>query len=197
MTKTTTPALQAWTAPHQQSVFRQLMHAFSYPGRIQALDTLEAEAGAAALTQILATLLDGAATLADPEQLVPLLTRQRLQAIIVEAASAAQFVVANGSTPPGFTPCLGTLESPEQGATILLRVEILGQGPLWQLNGPGIDGRVSLAVTGLHAQWIAQRSDWNADFPLGADIILFDDHRFAAMPRTTGMALQEKSPWAM
>ena len=62
--------LNAWGAPRQQTVFRQLMRAFSFPGRIQTLTEGEA------LTQTLATLVDREATLADPQDLLKFLIEQ-------------------------------------------------------------------------------------------------------------------------
>ncbi|MDD5027931.1 MAG: phosphonate C-P lyase system protein PhnH [Rhodoferax sp.] len=196
MNKPLSQDLLAWNAPHQQAVFRQLMRAFSYPGRIETL------ADGDALTQTLATLVDSQATLADPQNLMDTLTHQRLQARMT-ASGRAQFVVANGCQPPSLEPCLGTLESPERGATILLKVTTLGEGACWQLTGPGIAGTQRLTVTGLHPEWLTHRQVWNDGFPLGVDMILMDATRVAALPRTTSVtcvtavATQGDAAWAM
>ena len=58
--------MQAWTASSQQHIFRQLMRAFSYPGRIETLAT----SGAHALTLTLAALIDRGSSLADPQNLL-------------------------------------------------------------------------------------------------------------------------------
>ena len=188
--------LNAWGAPRQQTVFRQLMRAFSFPGRIQTLTEGEA------LTQTLATLVDREATLADPQNLLDALTLQRLQARMT-GPEHAQFIVADGSAPPLFEPCLGTLESPEGGATILLWVTALGDGAQWQLTGPGIATTQALAISGLDPAWLARRQDWNEGFPLGVDLILADTNSVVALPRTTlakdatPMAEQGEKTWAM
>jgi alpha-D-ribose 1-methylphosphonate 5-triphosphate synthase subunit PhnH len=188
--------LNAWAAPRQQTVFRQLMRAFSFPGRIQTLTEGEA------LTQTLATLVDREATLADPQDLLNALTLKRLQARMT-APELAQFIVADGSVPPLFEPCLGTLESPEGGATILLWVNALGKGAQWQLTGPGIATTQALAISGLDPAWLARRQDWNEGFPLGVDLILVDTNSVVALPRTTlakdatPMAEQGEKTWAM
>ena len=195
MNETLSQELHDWTALRQQSVFRQLLTAFSYPGRVETLVALTDPSDA--LTPTLATLLDGAVSLADPDGLVSPLTRKRLQVTLSHDTGTAPFVVAQGSRPPSFTPCLGSLESPEYGATLLLRVDLLGQGPLLQLEGPGINGAIPLCVTGLHARWITQRNEWNAGFPQGVDMILFDKQRIVALPRTTRITLQEHSAWDM
>lgn len=190
MHEVTGQGLQAWAPQCQQGVFRQLLRAFSFPGRIETL------AGGAALTQTLATLVDGGATLADPQELVDALTRQRLQSRMA-ASEQAQFIVADGGRPPDFEPHLGTLESPEQGATILLRVALLGEGSAWQLSGPGIAASQQLDVFGLDPAWVERRRCWNEGFPRGVDLILVDDSRIAAWPRTTRITAQGDRSWAM
>lgn len=180
MHEATSHDLQAWVPQRQQGVFRQLMRAFSYPGRIETL------AGEAVLTQTLATLVDSEVTLADPQHLIDALTRQRLQTRMA-GAERAQFIVADGSLPPAFEPSLGTLESPELGATILLQVAKLGEGAAWQLTGPGIAASQSLAIAGLDPAWIARRRCWNEGFPLGVDLLLIDRSRVLALPRTTSI----------
>ena len=196
MNKPLSQDLLAWSASQQQTVFRQLMRAFSYPGRVETL------AGGDALTQTLATLVDREATLADPQNLMDTSMHQRLQARMT-AAEQAQFIVANGSQPPSFEPCLGTLESPEHGATLLLVVTSLGKGTSLQLSGPGIAATQRLTVTGLHPEWLTHRQVWNDGFPLGVDMILMDAARIAALPRTTVVirdtseATQGDTSWAM
>lgn len=197
MNETLSPDLQVWGAPRQQAVFRQLLRAFSFPGRVETL------ADGDALTQTLATLVDREATLADPHNQLDALTLQRLQARMTEP-ERAQFVVADGSLPPLFEPSLGTLESPEQGATILLTVAALDQGACWQLTGPGIASTQTLTVTGLDPAWLVRRHVWNEGFPLGVDLILMDATRLVALPRTTvatvaaaSNASQGETPWAM
>ena len=183
--------MHAWAASSQQTIFRQLMRAFSYPGRIETLAT----SGAHALTLTLAALIDRGSSLADPQNLIDDLTRQRLQTPLT-VAEHAHFVVADGTRPPAFTPALGSLESPEHGATIVLTVVALGVGTDCRLEGPGIAGSQSLAVTGLEPSWLEQRRSWNSAFPLGVDIILLDTIHAVALPRTTRITLKGTQPWA-
>ena len=185
------PDMQAWTASSQQHIFRQLMRAFSYPGRIETLAT----SGAHALTLTLAALIDRGSSLADPQNLLDDLTRQRLQTPLT-VAERAHFVVADGTRPPAFKPALGSLESPEHSATIVLTVVALGVGTDCRLEGPGIAGSQSLAVTGLEPSWLEQRRSWNSAFPLGVDMILLDTIHAVALPRTTRITLKGTQPWA-
>lgn len=178
-------SLQAiWQPLTQQRAFRALMRAFAYPGRPAALD----DTGTTALTAVLATLLDGEASLADPHGLVNEADWPRLEARRA-APETADFVVLDGARAPDFAPRLGTLESPEKGATLILQLAALGAGDgvdkALRLTGPGIAETAQLAVTGLHSAWLAARRDWCAACPLGVDFILVDGQQAVCLPRTT------------
>lgn len=173
----------SWTSwhPHrQQQAFRHLINAFSYPGQVINI----ADDDTSALTVVLATLVDGECTLADPDCLVEpgLKIRLGAQAATVEKAD---FVVAKGAAPLALTPRCGTLDDPHLGATVLLLVDALGKGSGLHLTGPGIRDSQHLAVTGVDPRWWQQRAEWNALFPLGVDLILLSAHGVVAVPRTT------------
>lgn len=172
-----------WRADIQQRVFRELVEAFSRPGDIRDLGAWAA--GADARRAVLATLMDGEATLADPHGQVDAEDWPLLQAKAADAGST-RFVVADGRRAPDFQPTLGTLDSPEQGATVLVRVEKVGAGETaLALEGPGIDGQRQLLLGGLHPDWLTRRADWVGSFPLGVELLLSDAHRIVALPRTT------------
>jgi alpha-D-ribose 1-methylphosphonate 5-triphosphate synthase subunit PhnH len=178
--------LAVWQPAMQQQVFRHLLDCFARPGRIASGDLF----GRGALIAVLATLLDGETSLADPHRLIAAADWPKLQARRASAEDAA-FVVADGTRAPDFSPRLGTLESPERGATLVLAVAALGVGQRLRLSGAGIDGSSALAVAGLHPDWIDARADWVAAFPLGVDIVLCDGARFAALPRTTHIETED------
>jgi alpha-D-ribose 1-methylphosphonate 5-triphosphate synthase subunit PhnH len=171
----------AWSPVTQQFAFRRLLEGFSYPGRVQSVSHLHE---AQALILVLATLLDPSVTLADPHGLITGDEWRRL-GDRREAPQSAHFIVARGDLAPTFEPPLGTLESPEKGATVVLRVGLLGEGVAHALSGPGIEGVATLAVDGLDPAWLVRRAAWNRAFPLGVDVILVDGASFAALPRTT------------
>ncbi|PKL97041.1 MAG: phosphonate C-P lyase system protein PhnH [Gammaproteobacteria bacterium HGW-Gammaproteobacteria-9] len=172
-------ALHAWQVPTQQAAFRLLLEAFSYPGRRIELNT-EGDA----LVLVLATLLDGGVTFADPQGLISADDKRRLGAIAV-SPEQAQYVVLSGDHVADFKPALGTLESPEQGATLILKVDSLGSDGCLRLSGPGIQSECSLAVGGIDPAWWARRAGWNGTFPLGIDLILVAGNQVVALPRTT------------
>jgi len=180
MNTTDMTGLTVWQAHTQQRLFRRLLDAFAYPGRL--FDA--ADSGTTARLAILATLLDAEVDLADPHGLITPEDRMRLMAAAA-APEQARFVVADGARAPDFTPALGSLESPEFGATLVLEIQQLGAGAPLLLTGPGIASQNRLAVQGLNPAWIAQRADWVSAYPLGVDIILCDATHFAALPRTT------------
>lgn len=172
-----------WQAETQQVLFREILEAMARPGTVRNL--AGHLAGASALRGLLATLMDGATTLADPHGLVHEADRALLQARF-DTPERARFVTARGERVPNFNPALGTLASPELGATLLVVVDALDVGSLTlDLAGPGIESARRLGCGGLHPDWIAAREEWNADFPLGVDLILVDGTKLTALPRTT------------
>ncbi|MFH2122110.1 MAG: phosphonate C-P lyase system protein PhnH [Pseudomonadota bacterium] len=176
-----------WQADSQQQMFRQLAEAFSRPSTVSDLTPLLN--GATAQRAVLATLMDGETTLADPHGQIasedwPLLQARR------SVPNTARYIVAAGNCPPDFQPALGSLESPEFGATLLIKIDAVVSGSLtMELNGPGIKGRRELCLSGLHIDWLHRRADWVVDFPLGVDILLFDATCIVALPRTTHVAI--------
>jgi alpha-D-ribose 1-methylphosphonate 5-triphosphate synthase subunit PhnH len=171
-----------WQPSHQQSAFRQLMTAFSYPGRVVPL----ASGAESARMLVLSTLVDSACALADPQRT---LSQDDLRRLGARPASVetAEFVLADGQHLLQATPRLGSLENPEQGATVVMRVTGFGVGAGLYLTGPGIQREQLLQVEGIDPCWWARRSDWNSHFPLGVDFILVAAREVAVLPRTTRM----------
>lgn len=172
-----------WSPLYQQRAFRALMTAFSFPGRRQPLPLCSDATGP---TRIAAVLCDNEVSLADPDQLIQPADIRRL-GIREAGPESAEFIIADGSRAPTFEPALGSLAEPEQGATLIVRVASLESSndfPL-MLEGPGIQDTQALAVSGLNSQWLAERTRWNRNFPMGVDLILVDDTQVVALPRTT------------
>lgn len=174
-----------WQMSRQQEAFRQLMNAFSYPGRVLAL----ARPNESALMLVLATLADNACSVADPLNLLGADDLRRLGARSAGVESA-DFVLAGGACVPQEQPRIGLLESPEQGATIVVCVAGLGSGATLHLQGPGIDGERLLHVAGVDPQWWTRRAEWNSHFPMGVDLILVSGDVITALPRTTHITVK-------
>lgn len=178
-------AQHIWHPSRQQAAFRHLMSAFSYPGRVVTV----AGGAESALMLVLATLVDTACALADPQHL---LKGDDLRRLGVRATStdAADFVLADGRQLLETTPRLGSLENPERGATLVLRVTALGAGVRLILTGPGIQQDKPLQVSGIDPAWWTLRAQWNEHFPLGVDLILVSERDIAVVPRTTRIDLK-------
>ncbi len=174
-----------FTPSVQQAVFRNLLKAQSFPGLPVALSATAQ--GAPAHRAVLAALLDGEVSLADPQNLLD----EQADWPFFEARRAcheqADFILLDGARVSDIQPRLGTLAEPEKSATLLILLENIGKdgGLALRLGGPGIKGERELRLHGLDAAWLAQRKHWNAAFPLGVDFIFADEARIAALPRTT------------
>ena len=172
-----------WTSNLQQKNYRALLDATSRPGLIQPIHYSRNSADA--LTAVLAALLDGEVSLADVDQQIHKDSWPLFQVKGADVESA-DYIVCQGHTPPMFEPKLGTLESPEHSATLLLSVNSLNQGPSTvKLTGPGIESNIECSISGLNHEWLKQREDWVSAFPLGVDMLLIDQTHVMALPRTT------------
>jgi alpha-D-ribose 1-methylphosphonate 5-triphosphate synthase subunit PhnH len=172
-----------WMPDIQQAHFRIMLNAMARPGNCYPLRKTPVE-GPAALA-VLSTLLDAEVSLSDPHELLRNGDWPMLQANPV-AAEHADYLLCDGGRAPDFTPKLGSLSSPEKSATLILVVKALGQGDTrLRLTGPGIAQACYLSIGGIHRQWLAIREEWVCAFPLGVDMILVDEERITALPRTT------------
>lgn len=175
-----------WQPMVQRRLFRAILDATARPGTIAELGPLLQ--GAPAISGVVATFCDASQTLADPDRLLSAADRS-FSGARLEPPSRARFVLADGAVAPGdWTPALGTLEAPDLGATLILRVGRLGEGAAWRLSGPGVPGERILRASALHEGWIEARARWCGQFPLGCDLLLADAQRVAVLPRTTRIA---------
>lgn len=182
-----------WMPDAQQAAFRAVLDGFARPG------TLVPAQGASAVLMFLSAVLDESVSLADPSELLGADTRRLLLAPTAPA-DQARFVLLDGRQPPdaAWQPALGTLESPELGATLVLTVDALSDAAVThsdsavdlRLQGPGIPGTRLASVTGLDRGWLAQRAEWVGAFPLGVDLVLAAPHALVALPRTTRIAIE-------
>ena len=177
-----------WQPDVQQRAFRAVLDGFARPGTQVAMPAQDA------VLLFLSTVVDESVSLADPLKLLAADTRRLLMAPSAPVGEA-RFVLLDGrQTPdPAWQPALGTLESPELGATLVLTVDDLhdaapapaSQSTVLQLQGPGIPGTRGLAVSGLHPGWLERRAHWVAAYPLGVDLVLAAPQALVALPRTT------------
>ncbi|MGH3963353.1 MAG: phosphonate C-P lyase system protein PhnH, partial [Pseudonocardiaceae bacterium] len=110
----------------------------------------------------------------------------------VVGLTAARLVAALRALRPDEFVALsrGGAAAPEDGALVTVSVPDVDAGgrPLL-LSGPGIDGQVRVAPSGLSPALIAARADAVAGFPAGVDVLLVDrDGRLLGLPRSTRIA---------
>lgn len=83
----------------------------------------------------------------------------------------------------------GSLSYPDQGATVIYRVEHLrevAETPKLVLRGPGIDGERRPTIEGISIAELRLLSDINEGYPLGVDALFVDSsRRVMALPRST------------
>jgi alpha-D-ribose 1-methylphosphonate 5-triphosphate synthase subunit PhnH len=186
-----------------QAVFRRALQALSRPGRCQALtpqDTgaLMPPAGlAVGLAALLLTLLDGETTV----WLAPSLDSQPVRGwlvfhtgvrVVARPEDAAHVVTRAQELDLALWRRLGrgNDERPQDGATVFVEVDALGEGRGLSLRGPGIASTTQLAVTGIAADVWAARAAEHAQYPLGVELMLCCGDSFAGLPRSTHVALE-------
>ena len=82
----------------------------------------------------------------------------------------------------------GSNEYPDRSTTLILQVDSLTQGTVFELRGPGIDGTVVLHATVQPADLFERLAVNAALFPRGIDVGLVADDSIVAIPRTTRLA---------
>ncbi|HUN51324.1 MAG TPA: phosphonate C-P lyase system protein PhnH [Candidatus Sulfotelmatobacter sp.] len=175
-----------------QRVFRQLLAAFAYPGRIEALAALDA-APAPLLPSAAAVclaLLDHDTPLwldraADVPAVRDFLRFQCGCPIVARPGDSRFAVVADAATmPPLADFALGDAAYPERSTTVILQVaDLRTAGPL-RLRGPGIKDHTALGLDGLPARFWPEWAANGERFPCGVDVVLAAPGKIAALPRT-------------
>jgi alpha-D-ribose 1-methylphosphonate 5-triphosphate synthase subunit PhnH len=186
--------------PAAQQVFRALLTALSYPGRLQtlpgvALAGLEPPGLQSALCATLLTLLDAETNVwLDPALAGPIAAddlRCHCGVRVVSTPAGAAFAVAPaGPAAAALWDSLpiGSDEAPQAGATLIVEVTSLSNGPqagALRLSGPGVPTVQSLAVGGLDAGFWQARAALAPAYPCGIDLILCCGDTLVALPRTT------------
>jgi len=197
-----TPDLLAALAPgfgdpvhDTQTVFRTLLDALARPGtigvietRLPAADVSAARAGLAAFAALL-TLADYATPvwLAQPDAALAAALRFHAGAPLAQQAREAAFAYVHDAAalPPLEAFASGTPESPEQSATVFVRVDSLVGGAPLTLRGPGIETTCSIAPIGLPERFWRERAALAPHFPCGIDFYLVCGASLIGLPRTT------------
>jgi alpha-D-ribose 1-methylphosphonate 5-triphosphate synthase subunit PhnH len=177
-----------------QSTFRSVMDAMARPGSVQRI-------AAAAGTPM--PMMRGTAAIAltlfdhdTPIWLDPLMSETsdvakwlkfHTSAPVVQDSSICSFaLIGDGSALPGLDRfSFGTGEYPDRSTTLILQVESLAEGAIFELRGPGIDGTAVLQAAIQPPDLFDRLSINEALFPRGIDVVLVCDDAIVAIPRTT------------
>lgn len=176
-----------------QSIFRALMDAMARPAHVTRIsaDIAPPLALGAAAGAIACALIDAATPYwldpsLDDETLYRWLafhTGARRAGAMADAAFA--FVGVPLSMPAFDSFAQGSQEYPDRSVTLILQLENLEGGKPFTFEGPGINGRATIAPRGLPADFAEQ---WRANgkrFPRGVDLILTAGDTLACLPRST------------
>ncbi|HYW55322.1 MAG TPA: phosphonate C-P lyase system protein PhnH [Polaromonas sp.] len=173
-----------------QDAFRRVLDALSRPGRPFALgQSVKGQAMGAATAHLLLALTDDDTPVwwqrSDEAALGWL--RFHTSAPLATTPEAAAFaVIADASTMPAlhaFAP--GSLESPEDSATLFVEVTSLDEGPAVEWRGPGIRDTQTVRIAGLPDDFWAQWQTNHGSFPQGVDIVFTCADQAVGLPRTT------------
>lgn len=185
-----------------QATFRSLLAAFSYPGRLHTLATLEQAppplipaCGAACLT-----LFDRQTQIWLPTDSGSELIRAWLQfhtsCQLTPDPHRADFalVFTPADLPPWSNFKQGTAAVPEDSTTILIQVESFHTGGCLFMQGPGIHPQATpLKITITPESYVPALAAKPDCFPLGLDIILFTKDQCIGLPRTTRIQISEET----
>lgn len=178
-----------------QAAFSAVMRAFARPGEICRV---EGAVAPAALSPATAVVIETLADYETPVWLDPALEKEPavrewirfhggapLTAKPGEAAFAIIGDPRNASDFGSFST--GTEDYPDRSTTIIFQIERF-DGPVINLEGPGIEGSRSLAARPLPGNFPALLFANRELFPRGVDVILTAGEKLAALPRSVRLS---------
>jgi alpha-D-ribose 1-methylphosphonate 5-triphosphate synthase subunit PhnH len=177
-----------------QSTFRSVMDAMARPGSIQRIAPTAGTPPAMmrGTAAIALTLFDHDTPIwLDPRMSatpdVGKWLKFHTSAPVIADPSISSFALVGD---PESLPALdrfafGSNEYPDRSTTLILQVESLGDGPVVELHGPGIDGTGTLRASVQPRDLFERLAINTALFPRGIDVVLVHDDRIVAIPRTT------------
>ena len=179
-----------------QSTFRQIMDAWARPGQVARIDEIT--------DAPLGLDIAGAAfalTLVDQDTQVWLSAdtgackdwlRFHCGCPITEQANDAAFAFAQAAELQDLQLFnTGDAVVPDRGATLVLRVDAIGQGQALRLEGPGIQNNISVKVSGVNNNVWDARASLAPLFPAGLDLVLTSQRNLICIPRTTKITLED------
>ena len=173
-----------------QAAFREALTALARPGRQVTFGrAMPGVLMGAAMAHLLLTLTDDdtAVWWQQNDPAVSQWLRFHTGATLATTSAAAAFaVVLNPACmPPLDAFASGSVESPEESATLLVEVPSFDSGPFVEWRGPGIRDLATVRIGGLAADFWMQRQTSHDAFPQGVDVVFTCANAAIGMPRTT------------
>jgi len=174
-----------------QQVFRSILNAIAYPGRIHRLGRLPAipDTLGPAMAAVALTLCDFETPLWLDQRVATPAAQSYLKfhcgAPFVEETTTARFAMITdvAGMPRLSAFSIGEDQYPDRSATLVIEVPALEGGPTRRWAGPGIPRRLPVGVAGLPA-WFW--NDWalnNGLYPMGIDVIFTCGDVVMGLPR--------------
>jgi alpha-D-ribose 1-methylphosphonate 5-triphosphate synthase subunit PhnH len=187
------------TVHDAQRVFRALLDALSRPGSLVSIDAalpgnhamrdgLAGRVPLAAFASLLAlTDYSTPVYLASEDRAFSDALRFHANAPLTGECEKASFAYIDDcrKMPSLASFSQGEPETPEDSATLFIRVESLTDGELSTWSGPGIEGESKVRVQGLSREFWRERAELTAQFPCGIDCYLVAGGAIVGLPRTT------------
>jgi len=177
-----------------QTTFRSVMDAMARPGIVRQVKASVGTPSALmrGTAAIALTLFDHDTpiwldrTMAEGADVAKWLKFHSGAPVIADSSVCSFALVGHGDALPAFDRLsLGSNEYPDRSTTLILQVESLAEGKVYELCGPGIDGTAVLQAM-IEPEDLFERLAVNATlFPRGLDVVLVHDDAVVAIPRTT------------
>lgn len=173
-----------------QAAFRAVLEALSRPGQHMAIGRpVKGLALGPAMAHLLLALTDDNTPVwwQQPGSGATEWLRFHTGASVAAAPGDVAFAVIGdvGTMPALHLFAAGSAESPEHGATLLIEVPSLSEGPAVEWHGPGIRDKQTVRLAGLPASFWTQWQANHAAFPQGVDIVFTCADAVLGLPRTT------------
>ena len=182
-----------------QTTFRSVMDAMAHPGTVRQVT---ANVGTPSCLMrgtaaIALTLFDHDTpiwldrTMAATPDIAKWLKFHSGAPVIADCSVCGFALVGHGNEMPALDRfSLGSNEYPDRSTTLILQVESLTEGRVYELCGPGIDGTAILQAV-IEPEDLFEQLVVNATlFPRGLDVVLVHDDTVVAIPRTTRLVVK-------
>jgi alpha-D-ribose 1-methylphosphonate 5-triphosphate synthase subunit PhnH len=182
-----------------QTTFRSVMDAMARPGSVQRIAAVAGSPapmmrGAAAIALTLFdhdTPLWLDAQMSETPDIAKWLRFHTGAPVVTESSICSFALIGDARALPALDRfAFGSNEYPDRSTTLILQIESLAQGRVFELCGPGIDGTAVLRAA-VEPVDLFERLAINVDlFPRGIDVVLVADDAIVAIPRTTRVTVK-------